>query len=242
MFRRSLTWNKQMDIELLREVAAEGVLKHKSRERGAGWQVVANKLGSTSQNMEVTSRAVRDHFKSLEKRHKSRMAEEEGASGISVEEQTEQERLLEELVEIGEETERRVEEENDTRKTVAEKERGQAVEMRQIALERIGETRKRQGKENKERKRRRSGETFEWLREKTEMNKKMKEEELKQRQEERESQKEERMLFFNQMQLMHENSTTQFNQLINDQQQRQQQQQEQFSMIYQQMLAIMQQQ
>ena len=49
MFRRSLTWNKQMDIELLREVAAEGVLKHKagSRERGAGWQVVANKLGSS---------------------------------------------------------------------------------------------------------------------------------------------------------------------------------------------------
>lgn len=120
-----------MDIELLREVAAEGVLKHKagSRERGAGWQVVANKLGCTSQNMEVTSRAVRDHFKSLEKRHKSRMAEEERA--------------------------------------------------------------------NKERKRRRSGETFEWLREKTEMNKKMKEEELKQRQEERKSQKEERMLFFN---------------------------------------------
>ena len=63
------------------------------------------------------------------------MAEEERASGISVEEQKEQERLLEELVEIGEETERRVEEENDMRKTVAEKERGQAVEMRQIALE-----------------------------------------------------------------------------------------------------------
>ena len=60
-----------------------------------------------------------------------------------MEEQTEQKRLLDELVEIGEETERRVEEENDMRKTVAEKERRQAVEMRQIALERIGVIRKR---------------------------------------------------------------------------------------------------
>ena len=75
-----------MDIELLREVAAEGVLKHKvgSKERGVGWQVVANKLGSTSQNVEVTSRVVHDHFKSLEKRHKSRRAEEERASEISM--------------------------------------------------------------------------------------------------------------------------------------------------------------
>ena len=63
-----------MDIELLREVAAEGVLKHKagSREREAAWQVAANKLSSTSQNMEVTSRAVRDHFKSLEKRQRKK--------------------------------------------------------------------------------------------------------------------------------------------------------------------------
>ena len=39
------------------------------------------------------------------------MAEEERASGISGEEQTEEERLLEELMELGEEAERRVEEE-----------------------------------------------------------------------------------------------------------------------------------
>ncbi|XP_028415549.1 UPF0746 protein DDB_G0281095-like [Dendronephthya gigantea] len=242
--KRVFTWNEQKDIHLLREIAAEGVLQHKakSRDRGAGWQLVASKLGSTCENVEVTSRAVRDHFKALEKRHKARMAQEERASGISVEELSEQERLLEELVEINEATERRAEEEDDEKKTAAEKERGQALEMRQRALERIGETQKRQGNNKETRKRRSSGETLEWLREKAEMNKKMREEELKEKQEQQNSMKEERMMLVEQMKLMHENSTAQLHQFRYDQQVQQQQQQEQFALLQQQMLSIMQQQ
>ena len=108
------------------------------------------------------------------------------------EELTEGEMLLEELIDIEEETERRVEEESEEKKAAAERDRGQALEMRQRALGRLGETRKR-GQENEERekKRRKSGETFDWLREKTAMDRKLKEEEMKERRQERESQREE---------------------------------------------------
>lgn len=100
-------WNDKKDILLLKEIAAEGVLQHKSKSRGAGWLVVANNLGSNFPNVEVTSRAVRDRYRMLERTHKSKMAEEERATGISGEELTEGDALLEELTEMNEETERR---------------------------------------------------------------------------------------------------------------------------------------
>ncbi|CAB4018761.1 Hypothetical predicted protein, partial [Paramuricea clavata] len=245
--RRVFTLNDIKDHLLLKEIAAEGVLQHKSksRERGACWLVVANNLGNNFPNVEVTSRAVRDRYRMLERRHKSKMAEEERATGISGEELTEGNALLEELTEMNEETERRVEENNIQKKATVEKERGQALEMRKRAMERIGETRKRQlhGNDDNEKKRRKSGETFEWLREKAELDKIMKEEELKKRREERVSQREERMMFVQQMQLMQENNNTQVSQIMQQQDyQQQQQQQQQFSMMQQQMLAVIQQQ
>ncbi|CAB3982192.1 Hypothetical predicted protein, partial [Paramuricea clavata] len=197
---RVFTWNDNKDLLLLKEITAEGVLQHKSksRERGACW-LVANNLGNNFPNVEVTSRAVRDRYRMLERRHKSKMAEEERATGISGEELTEGDALLEELTE------------------------------RQL-----------HGNDDNEKKRRKSGETFEWLREKAEFDKTMKEEELKERGEERVSQREEKMMFVQQMQLMQENNNTQVSQIM--QQQDYQQQQQQFSMTQQQMLAIIQQQ
>ena len=55
---------------------------------------------------------------------------------------TEAEGLLEELSEINEETERRVEGENEIKKANVEKEKNQAMEMRQRAMERYGETKR----------------------------------------------------------------------------------------------------
>jgi hypothetical protein len=64
---------------------------------------------------------------------------------------------------------------NEEKRTTVEKERGQALEMRQRAMERIGETRKRgEEKEGKEKKGRKSGETFDWLREKAAMDRRLK--------------------------------------------------------------------
>ena len=86
---------------MLKEIAAESVLRHKakSRERGAGWQVVADKITPNFTNIDVTSRAVREPFKYLERKYRLKISAEERASGISVEDLTEGENLLEELTE-----------------------------------------------------------------------------------------------------------------------------------------------
>lgn len=236
-------WNKEKDLLLLKEIAAEGVLQHKakSRERGTSWLNVANKMAPSFPNVETTSRAVRDRFKTLERKHKFKNAEEERGTGLGGDELTEEEELLEELIEIGEETEKRVEEENEEKKASVERERGQALEMRQRAMERIGETRKRgQETEAKEKKRRKSGETFDWLKEKAAMDRKLKEEELKERREERESQKQERVMFVQQLKTMQETNVSQLTQFMHQQDQQQHQQQQQFHMMQQQMLAMFQ--
>jgi hypothetical protein len=44
-----VVWNEKNDLIMLREVTADGLFRHKagSRERGAGWQAVANNLSSS---------------------------------------------------------------------------------------------------------------------------------------------------------------------------------------------------
>ena len=64
-------WNQQKDLLLLKEITVEGVLKHKakSRERGTSWLNAANKLAPSFPHIEVTSKAVRDRYKTLEKKN-----------------------------------------------------------------------------------------------------------------------------------------------------------------------------
>ena len=135
-------WNQQKDLLLLKEIAGDGILKHKakSRERGTSWLNVANKLVPSFPYVEVTSRAVRDRYNTLAKKHEFKNPEEERETGLGGEELTEREMLLEELIDIEEETERRIEEESDEKKAAADRDRGQALEMRQRALERLKET------------------------------------------------------------------------------------------------------
>ena len=94
---------------MLKEVAAEGTLQHKlkSRERGAGWLAVANKLKPSMLAVDITSRSVRDRFGMLARKHKVKMANEENETGGGGEELTEKEILLEELIDICEETEKK---------------------------------------------------------------------------------------------------------------------------------------
>ncbi len=56
-----MVWTEQKDLSLLKEIAAEGVLttKEKSRERGSGWQTVAENLCPVFK-ADLTSSSVRD--------------------------------------------------------------------------------------------------------------------------------------------------------------------------------------
>ena len=45
-----MVWTKEMDLDLLKEIAAEGVMpqKPKSREKGSAWQKVVDNINSPS--------------------------------------------------------------------------------------------------------------------------------------------------------------------------------------------------
>ncbi|CAB4004198.1 Hypothetical predicted protein [Paramuricea clavata] len=218
-----MVWSEQRDVTFLREVAAEGLFakKEKSRERGSGWQTVANNLNPIF-DTELTPRSVKDHYNSLSKKHRARLAREMRATGEGGDELTEREELLEELMQIEEETDLHMEEENIARKEVIEMEKAKGTEMRERAMECLGESRKRLaeqlGKEKEAKKTRKtSGEVFEWLGKRMELETENKEKERMERKEEREFQREQV-------------------------QQQQDQQQQQFAMLQHQMVALMQQQ
>ena len=141
-----MVWTEQKDIIMLTTIAAEGVFHWKlgSRERGKAWQAVAVSLNAnTTQSFCVLARSIRDRFNILAKKVKSTLSKELKESGGGDEEQSELERLVEELVTLGEESDKRADDQSEAKKETMANEKKQAIEMRERALERFGETRKR---------------------------------------------------------------------------------------------------
>ncbi len=107
---------------------------------------------------------------------------------------TEKEELLEELMQLEEETELHVDKENAARKEMIIMEKAKGSEMRERAMECFGASRKRLavqlGKEKEAKKTRsNSGERFQWLNQQVELEMETKEKERKERQDEREFQR-----------------------------------------------------
>ncbi|KAJ7391239.1 hypothetical protein OS493_019370 [Desmophyllum pertusum] len=162
------------------------------------------------------------------------------------EDQTEVELLVEELVAL-EAVTKKAEEQDGAKKEVVAKEKKQAVEIRNRALERVGQTRKRNTEENEgkqETKRRRSGgEALEWLKEKGESMRQLKEQEVQNKKEEREAQRMQHEQFMRQLEATQTSNNEQmklFQQQMLQLQQQRQQQQQQFAMLQQQMMIMMQ--
>ena len=145
--------------------------------------------------------------------------------------QSESDKLVEELITLRDESEKKGEDQSEAKREAVVNEKKQALEMRDRALERIGETKKRneeeRAKEKKTvgRKRRRSGgDMLEWLRERAESDLEIKKQEIKEKREEREAMEATRL------------------EQQHYQQQQQQQQQQQFALMQQQMMGMFQQQ
>ena len=162
VIRSIMVWNEEKDVKLLRAVAAEGVFINSRagcREKGELWQVAASSL--VVERMPVISRSVRDRFNILAKKWRIKVRQEERESGGGDKEMSEAEKL----VELEMESEK-TKEQNDEAKKLVEGEKKKAIEMRERAMERFRQTKKRQeetGKDEgkKEKKRRRSGEAIE---------------------------------------------------------------------------------
>ena len=97
---------------------------------------------------------------------------------------------MEELITFRDESEKKGENQSEAKREAVVNEKKQALEMRDRALERIGETRKRNKEERAEkkktvgRKRRRSGgEMLEWLKERTESDLEIEKQKIKEKKE-----------------------------------------------------------
>lgn len=128
----------------------------------------------------VDQRGVRERMERLKTNYKAKMREEESASGITVEEMSELDALICEIIERERVAEGARESNTNWKKNDADK--TTAEEMRKVAMERHGETRKRSEEEDntdKKVKRRKSGgDAVEFLRQKAQMEKEFRKEEI----------------------------------------------------------------
>ena len=105
-----------------------------------------------AQRFSVTQRFVRDRYNIIAKRAKTKLSKEERESGGGDSELSESEKLVEELIALSEEAEKRTEDQNEAKREAVANEKKQALEMREMALERLGETIKRNEREKPEEK------------------------------------------------------------------------------------------
>ena len=184
-----MQWTREHDILLCREVLALEVYKHKkgTNEAGRLWDEIAKNLRGCQTvrfKSNLSQRAVRERFNLIQGRFKENEKTELAASGISVPEQDELDVLLEDIAER----------ERDAIAEASEKkgqEKATAEDIRNQALERMGQTKKRKsedGQEPKERKSRRSSnEALQFMQEKAESDMALREEELRMRKKEEET-------------------------------------------------------
>ena len=128
-------------------------------------------------------RAVRDRYALLSRKYKKKMTEEERASGISPE-MSEIDKLLEQIIERFEESDRESEDKGEQGERSKTEDRKRAEEMRKLSMEKLGETLKRKGEEDggaTPRKRASGSETIVYLREKAERDFDLRKEELETR-------------------------------------------------------------
>ena len=174
-----MEWTEEHDNCLCQEILVLEPFKYKkgSISRGQIWEKIADNLNSLKiPRFKVSKRAVRERYTVLSEKFKSKMKDEEKASGIECD-LSEVEKALEEIAEKEVAAEDTVK--NDKKKV----DNAKAVEMRNRALESLGKTQKRQRNEEEEnakpkQKSRRSGDTIAYLSEKNVLVQKWKEEEL----------------------------------------------------------------
>lgn len=224
-----MEWTNEHDLIFLREMLASDVFHSRkgSPERGKIWDEITERLNSTQAvSFRIKDkRGTRDRWNLLQSKFKKKRREEQGASGIEVEEPNEKEQLIEELSE---------KEETATIETASAVMNGRqdkeaAEDARKKALERLGETKKRKRDtgvdEKKERKTRRSvGNAVEFLREKAQ-------EELALRRQDQQLQQQSQQQQLLQQQQMMQLVQTQNEQMQAFQQQSQQQQLQQNQML-----------
>lgn len=175
-----MQWTREHDILLCREVLALEIYKYKkgTNEAGRLWDEIAKNLGGCQTvrfKSNLSQRAVRERFNLIQGRFKENEKTELAASGISVPEQDELDLLLKDIAETERDGITKASEKKGEEKATAE-------DIRNQALERMRQTKKRKsedGQEPKERKSRKSStEALQFMQEKAKSDMALREEEL----------------------------------------------------------------
>lgn len=177
--RMVMEWTKQHDRALLDEMTVSDLFQFKkgTPERGQVWDSIADNLNAMDYpKFKVAKRSCRDRWTLLRTKYKRKMAEELQASGTDAE-VSESDAIIEDL--IGKE-DAAVDCGKDGKKK-AEADKKAAEEIRTKAMERFGQSSKRNGDEGegvKKKKRKSGSDAVEFLREKAKLDHSLKEEEL----------------------------------------------------------------
>lgn len=180
-----MKWTEDHDLTLCGEVLLQEPFKHpkNSKERGEVWGQIALNLNSlASPIFKVSKRSVRDRLTLLQTKYKEKTREEERASGIDCEE-TQLDAAVEEILDKEKAADMERNEQAGTLSKKYQSEKASAEEVRRQAMERLGKTQKRnadseeEGKPSK-RGKRRSSDAVEYLKEKFELESKLRKDEM----------------------------------------------------------------
>ena len=137
-----MEWKTECDLLLLEEIVVSEPYQYKSstRERGKIWEDITERLNANDafKNQLGNKRAIRDRYTLLAKKFKKRMAEEERASGVSPE-MSEQDKLLEQIIERFKESDREADENAQQGDKNKENDRKKVEEMRKRSMEKLGD-------------------------------------------------------------------------------------------------------
>ncbi|XP_073721214.1 uncharacterized protein [Misgurnus anguillicaudatus] len=178
-----MEWKEQHDVLLCREILLTEPYRYKkgSVDKGKAWSTIADTLNcSQDHKFRVTQRSVRERFSLIQTKYKTKNNKDEKSSGTSAE-ITELDELIEEITEKERAAEENKTSDESTRKL--EMDRAKAEEARKKAMERVSQTNRRLSEEgedwtNNKRRRRSGNDTIEFLRERSQAERVLREKEL----------------------------------------------------------------
>ena len=209
-----MKWSGEHYVMLGREIMLFELWKYKagSRERGQCLDRIAESLNHIERpSFSVSQTSVRDRLKILERDLKKKERSEKNVSGISPE-KTEIDQIMEDYLEQKEDQERESEKASENDKATAE-------DMRNKAMERLSETKKRAGSDLPTKKRKHNGnDTLEYLREASDRECELKKQELEFKMEQEKSAAAQQTLMLQQMKNQQEQFQTMLQMFMQQQQ------------------------
>ena len=181
-----MQWSNEHDLVFVKELILYEPWRYRqgSLERGQIWKRISEALNSMEKpKFKVTDRSIRDHLNVLMKKFRKKENEERKASGIELDEESELDKAMRDIIELFDDHEKQQLEENQQKKEKAAAEASQAEEFRLNSLETFGQTRKRKNEDDdsptsSKGRRRSSTDTISFLKEKAEIDRELRKEEL----------------------------------------------------------------